>query len=232
MAITFAGDGAVTFGNPVVLSDPAGLSVGDTLLMVAVVTSDSTTPTIPTPAGWTFVTNTGAGNSGDTSNAYLFYRIATSADVAVATYSVSANAPGNTYISISGFIRGYNGADNVSPINGSIADDQPVNSTTHIVPAVTETFASGELYFICDTSRDNIHATSTSPALNNANNNNSGFIGYSAGDLIPTGAPGTETFTYAGGVAHRQAVGATIKVAGAASVSLISGGAPRMAAWF
>jgi hypothetical protein len=170
--------------------------------------------TITTPTGWTLQASTGAALDGGTAyvNTYLFYRVASSEP---ASYNVAYNT-GGTFNDIAGNIRGYRGTATTSPINSSATVLTAANQATNTVPALTETFVSGEWYVGCSSTDVNVDVSSTSPVLNNVFDPTPFQILFYMGDLIPGSSPGAQTYTYTGSNAGRTGWGVSIKPLGAA----------------
>lgn len=208
MAITFVADGgyASSASSPVILTKPAGTNQNDLLVMFVNVQTTTSQGTISTPAGWALVASTGALSDGVGSvfnNTFLFTKLAGGSEPA--NYAVSYNT-GGTLNGLDGNIRGYRGASGVNS-SATIVTASP--ALTAIVPALIETFRSGEWYAACAVSEFN-DTPSVSPALSDTFSNAGAFCSYFIGDLIPSSAPGAETFTYAGSHQGRTAIGASI----------------------
>jgi hypothetical protein len=210
-AITFVSDGGYTASgtSTVTLTKPAGTALNDLEVMCVSVITNVSQGTITTPAGWTLVTSTGAGDDGGGTfvNTYAFVKVAGGSEPA--NYAISYNT-GGTIAGMDGDIRDYSGTATSNPVNSFAAILTAANTTTGVVPALTETFISGEWYVACATSKDNA-IPATSPSLSHIYSN-SGFLqSYILGDLVPGSAPGAETFTYGANVPNRPALGLSIK---------------------
>ncbi len=201
MAISFVADGGWNGSgtSPVALTVPATAADGDLLLMFGtIITTGGVSGTLTTPAGWNFVVLTGGGDdgSGDITNVSLYYRIASSEP---GSYNLAYNT-GGTFASVEGNIRAYRGTGTVgSPINSTATVITAGSSTTNIVPALTETFVSGEWYVGASIyNQQAADSTAQSPTLSNVLLGRGFFANACIGNLIPVSAPGAETFTYTG----------------------------------
>jgi hypothetical protein len=131
------------------------------------------------------------------------------------TLNVNAGTTGsNTFLD--GDIRLYSGTATTNPVNLYSIKCEPGNINTITLPAVVETFVSGEWYVAGVSSIANDLPTSAAPTLSHVFTS-TGINAYEIGDLIPSGAPGTELFTYAASTSWRVAAGVTIKPLGAAT---------------
>lgn len=85
MTIVVESVSTATFaGNPIVITKPTGLAVGDLMIASVVAHQDGVgDTTMTTPSGWTLIASNGITNSG----AAIFAKIATSGDVAASDFS-------------------------------------------------------------------------------------------------------------------------------------------------
>jgi hypothetical protein len=214
-AVSFVSDGGYGGGGgaTATLSTPAGIAVGDAMVMCVGTATSGSQGTISTPAGWTLIGSTGAASDGGAPwylNLYLFYRVANSTDAAGTTYGASYNT-GGTLVSVEGNIRGYTGSA-AAPINSSAFVLTSASNANNVVPALSETFVSGEMYFGCSASTHPDTVSFTSPVLSHISAPMPYAISLYMGDYVPGGVPGTETYNYGGGVQPgRVGWGASIK---------------------
>jgi hypothetical protein len=177
---------------------------------------------LTTPAGFTSAGSTGAALDGGTGfvNTYLYWKVAVSADTSASSYNVSYNT-GGTFGDIAGNIRAYHGTAASSPINSSAFVLTSGTVQTNVVPALTETFASGEIYVGCAATDINLGNPTTTPTLSHTFGPAPFIIQINMGDYFPGSTPGTETYDYGAGnnVAGRTGWGVSIKP--------LAGGAPK-----
>jgi len=217
-AIAFVADGGYAQGSPATPTAPAGVSLNDTIVICATVRTSTAGGTITTPAGFTVGVTTGSvtDGGGTFNNNYMFYKTAAAGDVTLSsgagTYSIAYNTGGSSP-NVSADVRDYSGAATASQIN-STATVLGGNNSFVTIPALSETFVSGEWYVACSSDETAPAGTPTSsPTLSHVYNNagflNSLFIG----DLIPGSSPAAETITYGGPVTGRPAWGMSLKPA-------------------
>jgi hypothetical protein len=215
VAIAFRADGgynsavAATSSVSVALTVPTNVT-GDLLIMWATVV-DPTAVTATTPSGWasytSFTSNLDDVSTPLKTTVSVFYRYASSEP---ATYTVSASGITNTsgFSGIEGNIRSYSGTAASSPFNSNAhvltCSGSPSVNT---VPALSETFVSGELYVVIAFGQD---PTGSNPVLTNSSfspattsadfyTNGGGYFNcYNIADYAPSGpgAPGSMAITW------------------------------------
>jgi len=134
---TAIAEGAIT------ITKPTGLAVGDGMFVfLAFSTSDTT----PTPSGWTVVRNNSADFNASTDGA-IFYKIATSGDVAASNFSFDVT---DTVGQLTGTLVRISGVDQSSPFESVSVATQTANTTSrsHTV-SVTPTNSTSIIMAFC-----------------------------------------------------------------------------------
>jgi hypothetical protein len=218
-AIAFVAAGAHNTSNTksVALSTPAGIANNNLEIMTATIVDSNGLSTITTPSGWTLITYVATPTAVYSAYMveYAFYRVAASEP---ASYTVSGVAgSGSTVYGMAGDIRGYSGTATSSPVISYVS----AANTGLTVPALSETFISGEWYVAAYYALAEQNPTSVAPALSHLvdglggnNGTASGAVSWYLGDLVPSSAPGTQAFTLPNGSGQlngQAAIGLSIK---------------------
>lgn len=112
------------------ITQPAGVRVGDGLLLW--VNVDSAAATVTTPTGWTLVGDrVGAG-----SRSYLFRKVASSTDAG------SLLTITTTGVKVVAIYNAYSGADTTNPVHQFASVAEVTYGTAHVTPNVTTTVAN------------------------------------------------------------------------------------------
>ena len=224
---TFRSDGGYNYstgGAAVVLTKPPGTAVGDLLLMQIGIVAFNNSVTIPTPSGWNYITDVlpGINSFSGYHRLYLFYRIATSADVSASTYTI---AGAGTIVGLQGNIRGFYNTAQVNPIN-SFASTAITASQNQTVPALSETFIPGELAVLVSTNgQQNGWAAFPSPYADSLYYNSGFYDLLAIIDYAPTSTPAAQVVSWAGsnnGVNDSVSIQLTIKPASAPTATAYS----------
>jgi len=222
LTIAAAGSGTISFGadggynasasQSVVLSTPAGVANGDLMFMVVTSQTALTDPveTPNTPAGWTVVARLANALDpvyGNFTTA-LFSRTASSEP---ASYTVTMPGSGLAYAAIDGNIRNYKTSSGSIAVKAVSSKANTSNGTTCVVPAISETWQSGEWAFYVGMN-DLGSPTALSPAtLSHVVTAGSGIADfYRWGDYAPASAPVAQTFT-AGNSGAMTCIGVTFR---------------------
>ena len=176
------------------LTAPAGLATGD--VMVAFLTANvSSQPNINTPpAGWTLQLEK---NDGANLGVVVYYRVATSADVAgTTTYSWGFDNPARG----AGAILAFRGVSPTTPIIASASSANGA-STTYTAPSIAPSVANTMLVALYSAGNGGASALSNPAGLTQAFDVNTGagpngvLIGGFYGALAGSGATGSRTTT-------------------------------------
>lgn len=222
LTIAAAGSGTISFGadggynasasTSVVLNTPAGVANGDLMFMIVTSQTALTDPveTPNTPPGWTVVArlaNAFDPTYGNFTTA-LFSRTASSEP---ASYTVTMPGSGLAYAAIDGNIRNYKTSSGSISVKAVSSKANTSNGTTCVVPAISETWQSGEWAFYVGMN-DLSSPTSLSPAtLSHVVTAGSGIADfYRWGDFAPASAPAAQTFT-AGNSGAMTCIGVTFR---------------------
>jgi hypothetical protein len=192
--ISFVGEGGYVNGTAtsVTLNKPAGVVAGDMMIaFVSIVAAG--VPTCSSP-GWTLIgENARTVNGGFISS---FYKIAGSSEPSTYVFT-----NGGSYVGTDGISRAFRGAVGINAYAGAQSET---------VPALSETFVSGEWYVACAVDYDHGPAPTSSPALSNTFYNVGSGFAYFSGSYIPTAAPGAEAFVWTTGTSNKVSAGFTI----------------------
>lgn len=123
--------------TPLTISVPTGTAAGD--VMIASVASTPSSTTINTPSGWTLIRQSTQG-SATTSKLATYYRVATTTEPSVHTWTFS----GSGLTQSVGGISSFRGVDTSSPYDAETGGATN-SSLNHIAPTVTTTLDDGML---------------------------------------------------------------------------------------
>jgi len=217
--IAFVGAGTYTASGTasVSLTRNATIASGDALIAVVSTQDKSGTSTVATLAGWTAVTHVvSPSNGGFFSETYVFWKIAGGSEPS--SYTWSAGTQGTSYTGIDGVTVTYSGTASSSIINSFASATS--TTTTLTIPALTETFQSGEVYIATATSSTNATVSTETPTLTQRFKNAGSDNSYYVGELTPASAPGSEALTGSGGAwGSASGIGFTIIPPGGAPAS-------------
>jgi len=214
MAIAYVSTGAyASDASAVTLGTPAGSSNGNLFVAFVGVQDSNATAGVTTPSGWNLITSV-VTSSGTYTRLYAFWTILSGGT----TYVFNTTAGSGSLNGVDGIIRAYSGTKTTAVVNSF--NSAAESGGTIIVPALTETFQSGEWYVTCCSDGNNGTPSPISPALSNSFHDNGSNNSYTAGDYIPVSSPGTETYTLGSGLA--AAIGLTILPSSSASAPLPS----------
>src|SRR5208283_4788390 len=182
---------------------------GDTLVAFLEVEDEDGTSTITTLTGWTQIGSSVLSpvNGAYYSKYYVFWKTATGSEPG--SYTWSAGTQGLNYVGIDGLISHFSGCNQANPINAfaSVSGDTGLL----VVPALGETFVSGEVYVGGYGDQTNVLPTVTSPTLTTATSNTGNWSAFFVGYYSPGSAAGAETYTTTS--VYAVGVGFTLKPA-------------------
>lgn len=129
-------EGSVSF------TKPTGVEIDDFLLWIVACQDDNT---IPTPSGWTVLANPLSSGTTNNVDTFVFYRVATSADVSASTYTIDVT---DTTGQLGGIMMRISGVDTNTNVEG-LSQGFDENQTTHsFTVSSTPTFSNSLLVLV------------------------------------------------------------------------------------
>jgi hypothetical protein len=213
-AIAYVSSGGYGSGasgaTSVALTAPTGLVSGELEIAFVTIQDNKGTSTVATLSGWTPITSVSGFDSGAATGLvqYAFWKVAGVSEPATYTFTGTAGS-GATVTGMDGVIVAFSGTATTSPINSFASKYQAPATHTVTVPALSETFVSGEWYV--GNSIDPLNNLPTaSPTLSNTYSNAGSYESYYTGSYAPGSTPGTEVYTYGLNNYGQSAIGFTI----------------------
>lgn len=129
------GTAQLAIGATIALAKPAGLAVGRLMLGMLAIGNSTASPIVTVPSGW-LLADSVAWNASSTSLTAIYWKIATSGDVAASTFTWTET--NGTATGINGAILQFAGTHQTSPINAT-ANGRQTSGTTGTLLGVTTT---------------------------------------------------------------------------------------------
>ena len=196
MAIAYITDDAYANGNPVSLAMPAGVVQGNLMIAFVAVQDDNGLSSVNTLAGWNFIGKV-SSSAGSYVNLSAFWRIAGSGEAGPYSWTATAGS-GSNIGGLDGMIWAFSGTAQTAPINNFAIKVGPNTSTTIIIPALTETFQSGEWYIACVCDSNNTSYTSTTPTCTYYDATGGFWESFNIGAYAPVSSAAAMTWTTTG----------------------------------